>query len=143
MTTFSEKYIHKTQYYESDQMGVIHHANYVKYMEEARHSFLYKLNIRIVDLEKNGIFMPVLSEKVVYKKAIRYDATVIIECKCKKFNGIKLLFDYLFTDANTGELYAIGETEHGFVDSKFKPIIFMEYFPKESNILKDCVNTQY
>ncbi len=133
MTTSNYKYIHKTQYHESDQMGVIHHANYVKWMEEARHSFLDDLGIHIVDIEKRHIFMPVLLQTVTYKKAIRYDSTVIIYCKCKKFNGIKISFEYSFTDANSGELYGIGETEHGFVDEKFNPVIFKKLFPDEYN----------
>lgn len=139
MTISNLHYVHKTQYHESDQMGVIHHANYVKWMEEARHNYLEQLNIRIVEMEKHGVFMPVLSQKVVYKKAIRYDSTIIIQCKCKKINGIKITFEYIFEDANNNDIYGTGETEHGFVDSKFNPIIFMDIFPKEYEILKDNI----
>ena len=48
-------YRRKAQYHETDQMGVIHHANYVKWMEEARVAYLDALGFGYVDIERAGL----------------------------------------------------------------------------------------
>ena len=62
-------YIHKTQYYESDQMGIIHHSNYIKWMEEARIAFMDAIGAGYAAMEKAGIVSPVVSLSVEYKRA--------------------------------------------------------------------------
>ncbi len=131
--------VHLTQYHETDQMGVIHHVNYVKWMEEARNNLFNSLGIDLNKLEKDKIFIPVLSQTVNYNKAIRYNEEVKITCVCKKFNGVKIDFDYEFYNVSKKEICAVGKTSHGFVDFDFKPILFKDRFIKEYNILKDNI----
>ncbi len=141
MTTIDNYIIHNTQYHETDQMGVIHHANYVKWMEEARNMFFDSIGINLVEMERNNnVFMPVLFESVNYIKAAKYDEKIKIICECIKFNGIKVEFEYTFHNMTTNELCAYGRTSHGFVDKTFKPIIFKDLFKKEYKILKENIN---
>ncbi len=50
----------KINYYETDKMGVVHHSNYIRYMEEARCAWLEKYRNAIYTLEENNITIPVL-----------------------------------------------------------------------------------
>ncbi len=52
-------YEHKTQYYETDQMGIIHHSNYIRWFEEARTDLLRQMGISYEELEAQGILCPV------------------------------------------------------------------------------------
>ena len=54
-------YIHKVNYYETDKMGITHHSNYVRFMEEARVDFLDQLGWSFDKLEAKGVVSPVLS----------------------------------------------------------------------------------
>ena len=53
-------YIHKVQYYETDQMGIVHHSNYIRWFEEARIDLLEQLGIGYDMIEKEGIISPVI-----------------------------------------------------------------------------------
>ena len=65
-------YIHKVNYYETDKMGITHHSNYVRFMEEARVDFLDQLGWSFDKLEAKGVVSPVLSlESVLYKSPFR------------------------------------------------------------------------
>ena len=55
------KYIHQAQYYETDQMGIIHHSNYIRWMEEARIAYMDELGFPYKKVEEAGIISPVLS----------------------------------------------------------------------------------
>ena len=53
-------YEHKTQYYETDQMGIIHHSNYIRWFEEARVDFMDRCGFSYAQMEKDGLISPVL-----------------------------------------------------------------------------------
>ena len=54
-------YTHNAKYYETDQMGIIHHSNYIRWMEEARIDMMEQIGMSYADMEKAGIISPVLS----------------------------------------------------------------------------------
>ena len=55
------KYIHKVHYYETDKMGITHHSNYIRFMEEARMNYLAESGFTMTRLEAEGISSPVVS----------------------------------------------------------------------------------
>ena len=55
-----EKYVHKVNYYETDKMGITHHSNYIRWMEEARIAFFDAIGFSYKKLEEQGIVSPVL-----------------------------------------------------------------------------------
>ncbi len=115
-------YIHKTQYYESDQMGIMHHSNYIRWFEEARIAMMDDLGYAYARLEHEGIVSPVLSVSCNYRKMLRFGDVVRIETEIDKFNGIKIVFKYKVYLESTGELCADGESSHCFLNADFKPI---------------------
>ena len=59
-------YEHHAKYYETDQMGIIHHSNYVKWMEEARLDLMDQIGLNYRQMEDMEIISPVLSISVEY-----------------------------------------------------------------------------
>ena len=53
-------YTHRVQYYETDQMGIVHHSNYIRWFEEARIDWMRHCGISYREMEKQGIIVPVL-----------------------------------------------------------------------------------
>lgn len=64
-----QKYRHIVQYYETDKMGITHHSNYIRWMEEARIDFLRQIGWDYAKLESIGIISPVTAVNCKYKKA--------------------------------------------------------------------------
>ena len=87
-------YIRRAQYHETDQMGIIHHSNYVKWMEEARIRFLEEMGIDYRKLEEDGIISPIVEISVNYKKTVNFDDEVKIGVFVKKYNGVRLGLGY-------------------------------------------------
>ena len=54
-------YQHTVHYYETDKMGIVHHSNYVRWMEEARVDFLAQIGWAFEKLEANGVISPVIA----------------------------------------------------------------------------------
>ena len=65
-------YRHRVQYYETDQMKVVHHSNYIRWFEEARTDFLEKSGFSYAWMEEQGIIIPVLSVSAEYKAMVHY-----------------------------------------------------------------------
>lgn len=109
-------------YYETDKMAVVHHSNYIRWLEEARIDFLNKIGLPYDEMEKNGVMIPVLSVSCQYKYAVRFNDTVCIKLKLEEFNGLKFKISYQITQKETGDIRALAESSHFFVNSDFKPI---------------------
>lgn len=116
-------WLHKVQYYETDQMQIVHHSNYIKWFEEARTYLMDEMDFGYDKMEAAGILVPVLSVYSDYKSMTRFGETVMIEAKIKEFTGVKLIVSYEVTDKETGELRCTGETKHAFLDKEtYRPL---------------------
>ena len=97
----------KINYYETDQMGVVHHSNYIRFMEEARAYFMDKIGLPYKVVEENNMLIPVLKVKCEYKYPAKFGDTILIELSLLKFNGIRMEFSYKITNKENGNLIAI------------------------------------
>ena len=130
-------YIHKVNYYETDKMGVTHHSNYIRWMEEARVDFLEQIGFGYAKLEADGIISPVIGVECDYKMPTTFDDQVEIKPEVEEFKGAKLIIKYTMKNVKTGELVLIGRTKHCFVNSENKPIILKRSFPELDNKLRE------
>lgn len=133
-------YEHKIQYYETDKMGITHHSNYIRFMEEARVDWLDKIGWNFAKLESMGLTSPVLSVKCEYKKSTTYSDVILIKLSLESYNGIKMKIKYEMTNKETNEVVAIGETQHCFLNDKGFPIIIKKSYPEFDTALKKCIN---
>ena len=109
-------YEHHAKYYETDQMGIIHHSNYIKWMEEARMNLMEQIGLSYKQMEEMEIISPVLSVSCEYHSMVHFDDTVVIETKITKYNGIKMDVEYRMTDKETGELRTTAKSSHCFLN---------------------------
>ena len=108
-------YSKKAQYHETDQMGIIHHANYVKWMEEARLAYLEKLGLGYKEVENEQVFSPVVSVAVQYKSPVRFADEVEINVSVKEYTAVKLELGYEFFNKTTQELCSTASSVHCFI----------------------------
>ena len=127
---FIHPYEHNAKYYETDQMGIIHHSNYIRWMEEARLGLMEQGGLSYKEMEAMEIISPVLSVSCEYHSMTHFADTVIIEPKITKYNGIKMEFEYRITDKKTGELRATGTSSHCFLNRSGKPISLKRSYPE-------------
>ena len=133
-----EKYIHKVNYYETDKMGIVHHSNHIRWMEEARVDFLDQIGLSFRRMEDLGIFSPVLSVECEYKTPALFGDNIAIAVSIEEYKGLRLVVRYLMTKAGSGEIVAEGRTKHCFVDAAGKPIALRRSFPEVDAILKEA-----
>ena len=114
-------------YYETDKMGVVHHSNYIRYLEEARCYWLEKIDMPFSLLEKNGITIPVLGVTCDYKYHLTFGDTILIKPYMKEYTGVRMTVGYDVTDKKTGKQVIIAETRHCFTNIGLKPINLKKY----------------
>lgn len=129
-------YERKINYYETDRMGIVHHSNYIRFLEEARCDFLEKLNIPYSSFEEHGISIPVLGVNCSYKHHVTFNDTILIKVYIKKYNGVKLTMGYDVSEKLTGSTVIIAETEHCFTTNNLKPVNLKKYAPDYDNVFK-------
>lgn len=130
-------YIHKVNYYETDKMGITHHSNYIRWMEEARMDYLKSVGYSMRRLESDGITSPVVSVKVKYEKTTTFDDEVRVDTFVEKYTGVRLEMSYVMINLTTGEEAARGKSAHCFIDSKGRPIAVKKYFPNFDKTLTE------
>lgn len=123
-------YEHHAMYYETDQMGIIHHSNYVKWMEEARMNLMEQIGLSYKEMETMEIVSPVLSIEVKYHSMVHFDDVVVIETRLVKYNGIRMEVEYTMTDKKTGELRTTAKSSHCFLNRSGKPISLKRSYPE-------------
>lgn len=123
-------YEHHTKYYETDQMGIIHHSNYVKWMEEARMDLMDQIGLGYKQMETLEIISPVLSIEVDYRSVVHFDDTIVIKTKIAKYDGIKMEVEYVMLDKDTGEIRATARSSHCFLNRTGAHISLKRVYPE-------------
>ena len=121
-------YTHKVQYYETDKMGITHHSNYVRWMEEARVAYLAEVGWPYDKLESLGVISPVVGVNVSYKKTTTFSDVVTIDVGVDEFKGVRLRMKYLMKNEQD-EIVCEAHSEHAFLDKDGVPIRLKKVFP--------------
>ncbi len=133
-------YERKINYYETDAMQIVHHSNYIRFMEEARIMALSNIGLPYSEIEKEGILIPVLTVNCQYKHPTRYGDVILVDIKTKEYNGVKLIMEYEITNKETGELILTGETKHCFTDQNLKPVSLKKAKPEMHEKMNELLN---
>ena len=120
----------KVNYYETDKMGVVHHSNYIRYMEESRCSWLENIGMPFAILEENNITIPVLGVNCTYKYHVIFGDTILINVFVKEYSGVRMTVGYEVRDKKNDKIVLLGETKHCFTDKNLKPINLKKYAPE-------------
>ena len=123
-------YLHRVHYYETDQMGIVHHSNYIRWFEEARDDFTARNGINYADVEALGFMMAVIRVECKYRTPARYGETVEITTRMRRFNGVRTVYTYEIRNAQ-GVLVATGTSEHAFISARTrKPVNMKRELPE-------------
>lgn len=124
------EYKFRVTYPDTDKMGTMHHANYVKYYEAARWELLRNIGIPYNLVEELGVMCPVISMKFKFLKTTRYDEELTIKTRLKDIKGVRIWFTYkLYNEQN--ELINTAETELAFVGlNDWKPCAAPDFLLK-------------
>ncbi|MCR4590147.1 MAG: acyl-CoA thioesterase [Lachnospiraceae bacterium] len=122
------EYIHTVQYYETDKMGITHHSNYIRWMEEARIHFLSQNGWDYARLEEEGIVSPVLNLNCEYKIPTTFPEKISICVSVKEFKGVKLHLGYEMKNED-GRTVCTAASSHAFLDREGKPVRMKDRCP--------------
>ena len=129
-------------YYETDRMGVVHHSNYIRYLEEARCEWLEQLGMPFQAFEQKGITIPVLGVNIQYKYHVTFGDTILIHTFMKEYNGVRMTVGYEVKDKKTGNIVLTGETKHCFTNKELRPINLKKYEPEFSKKYESIVEPE-
>lgn len=133
-------YEHRVSYYETDQMGIVHHSNYIRWFEDARVDFLEQAGFSYKKMEDIGVMIVVLGASCDYKISSRFGDNVIIIPKISEFNGFKMTVTYRVLNKADRTLMATGETRHCFTDLNLKPVRTKKDYPDIYKLFYDFIN---
>ncbi len=119
----------RVRYAETDQMGVVYHANYFAWFEVGRSEYFRQLGMPYGEFEKNQLFLPVTKAFCQYKTPACYDDLLRVVTGINNLQEVRMSFKYEIFRHENNVLLAIGETEHAFVNHLGKPVVLKKYNP--------------
>ena len=124
-------YLHKVQFYETDGMSIVHHGNYILWMEEARTDFMDQIGWSYHKAVDAGIDFAVTDVSCKYRSMTRFGETVAIHMAVESLSPAKMQLSYKMISVDTGELRAEGTSGHFFYDrKKNKPVALKRVLPE-------------
>jgi acyl-CoA thioester hydrolase len=112
--------IHKTTcrviYGDTDSLGIVYYANYLRWFEMGRTELLRSLGVAYRTIEENGVALPVSEVFCKFQKPLRYDDVFVIETSVDTRIRAGMKFDYRLLYENEETVAATGYTKHAFLD---------------------------
>ena len=105
------------EYHHTDQMGIVHHSNYVKFFEVARTEWLRAMGITYAEMERRGVMMPIVDVAVKYRNPALYDELISVTAFVDEAPMARMTFRYEVRGEDGREI-ATGSTTLGFIDSQ-------------------------
>lgn len=124
-----QPYLRTAHYHETDQMAVIHHANYIRWFEEARVDFMDQTGYSFRRVEEQGVVSPLLEAHCEYRSMVRFGDKVRIFCTITALTHSRMTVSYRVEDESTGELRATGHTRHCFY-ANGRPVSMKKALPE-------------
>jgi len=107
-------------YGDTDQMGVVYYANYLRWFERGRSEFLRQIGLPYSTIEQQGFHFPVTEVSCRYANSARYDDVIRIETDLAELGRASLSFVYRISRESNNDLLATGRTKHACIDQAGK-----------------------
>ena len=133
------EYTRPVFYYETDKMGVVHHSNYLRWLEEARISFFDDNDLAYVETESYGILSPITEVNVKFKYPARFGDSFTVKMQMTKYTGVRFSMEYAVVNQN-GDLLMEGKSSHAFINQDFKPVSLAHAIPKRHELMKKLIS---
>lgn len=132
-------FVRKANYYETDKMAIVHHSNYIRWLEEARIDMLEQAGYPFDKMEADGILMPVLEVGCTYKYPIKFGDTFEIHTQITEFNGCRMTVNYNIYNVTEGDkLSATAITKHCLTNHNMRPIRSQRSHPAIFNVFNNA-----
>jgi acyl-CoA thioester hydrolase len=105
-------------YGDTDQMGVVYYANYLRWFEKGRSELLRQSGIPYVSIERLGMHFPVTEVSCRYFRSAHYDDLIEIETRLASLGRASLTFTYRVVREDQGTLLASGSSKHACVNDQ-------------------------
>ena len=112
----------RVRYAETDQMGVVYHANYLVWCEMGRTDFIRQLGVSYADLERSGVSLAVSELSARFHAAARYDELIRVHTILADVRSRMIVFDYVVSNAETDQRLVSARTTLVSLDRSGKPI---------------------
>lgn len=117
-------------YADTDMMGVIYHANYLKWFELGRTQLIQDIGFNYLDMERQGYYVPVYQLQITYKRSLRYGDRAVVKTWVEENNGLRTVYGYHIVNGE-GDICVEGNSTHIVVrKDTFKPVQFKKVFPE-------------
>ncbi|HWH76227.1 MAG TPA: thioesterase family protein [Candidatus Binatus sp.] len=121
--------VYRVIYGDTDQMGIVYYANYLRWFERGRSEFLRQIGLPYSTIEQQGFHFPVSEVNCRYINSARYDDVVQIETELSELGRASLAFVYRIVRQSNQDLLATGTTKHACLDDSGKiariPVILL------------------
>ena len=107
----------RVEYHHTDQMGIVHHSNYVKFFEVARTEWLRAVGLTYAEMERRGVMMPIVEVNVKYRQPAYYDELIAVTASVDELPMARMSFKYEIRGEDGREI-ATGSTTLGFIDKE-------------------------
>ena len=135
------EYTRPVYYYETDKMGVVHHSNYARWLEEARTFFFNDMDLAYVETEGYGIMSPVTDMSLKFRHPAKYGESFTISLKMTKYTGVRFRMEYTIVNQN-GDILAEGESGHAFIGANHKPVSLARAIPHRHELMKKLLEAE-
>ncbi|WP_110953496.1 acyl-CoA thioesterase [Anaerosinus massiliensis] len=127
----------KVNFFDTDAMAVVHHANYLRWFEIGRVEFLREAGITLNELMEDQIVFPIIDVTCKYRSSARFDDLVMIETIPTTLTQLKMIFEYKVLREADGELLAEGRTQSVFTSKETGKIIRLpkKYFDRLKSLV--------
>lgn len=132
-------YRRKVNYYETDQMGIVHHSNYIRFFEEARLDMMEQVGMDYAAMEATGLIIPVLGVQCQYVFPFTYGDEMEISTKLVKFDGLRMEFSYEIRISGEDKVRTTGSSSHCFLNRDMKPVRMKRDYPEIYQLMNELV----
>lgn len=132
-------YKRTAHYHETDQMAIVHHSNYIKWLEEARVYLMNKAGVPYSLMEAEGVLSPVLGVSIEYKRPVLFEETVYIHVEILEYTGVRFNVSYRVTNEDESVLHATGSSKHCFVSKTLRPVSLKKKYVKMHQLFEQVI----
>lgn len=115
----------RVRFFETDLMGIVHHAAYLTYFEAGRVEWLRRRGVTYADWASKGVHLPVVEAHLNYRSPSRFDDELEVKTTLSELRTVSLKFTYEIT--KDGKAIADGMTRLGCIDANHKLLRIPEY----------------
>jgi len=132
------EYTRPVYYYETDKMGVVHHSNYIRWLEEARTFYFNDNDLAYFETESYGVLSPITELNIKFKYPAKYGDIFTVKMKMTKYTGVRFAVEYAVINQKD-ELLLEGNSCHAFINQDFKPVSLARAIPERHEKMKELL----